>query len=279
MKYTMLSESIDYKEIKSQPYFDKFKKLRLYHGMKSELDEPTLIPFRYRNKSVDTPVEFHEAINEVSTEKFGVPIRNLKFLYGSARNVDAYGSPHIIIPKGDFQLFTNPDTYDMTVEYNLDVRHSRIYRNLFTSIVSNLKESITHYLLDNQDDEDDEEPEVTIDDALEFKLDKLLERFKPNISKYYNGDIRTMFTNYIIDNIDDIVDDSMFKFIESNIGRIVNGTVALGIKNFAISYVDGIIEVQSDSDISSSDSEFMLYAPEGMYVIPENTKLWHSLYG
>jgi hypothetical protein len=43
-------------------------------------------------------------------------------------------------------------------------------------------------------------------------------------------------------------------------------------------YIKTLIELDTASDIYDRAAEMMLYAPEGMYMIPEHTKLFNTFY-
>lgn len=269
MKYTMLVESVDYNEIKSQPFFHQFNDLRLYHGSKKSLDEPTIIPFRFRENPVDTPKEIHDKINEKSQEKFGLPVRNLKFTYSKQIQVYAYGDPFILVPKGEFRLFVNPNVYDMTVDTDLDVYNSKFYEQIFNSIIDNISE-----LQMNMENEDD------IDVDLDFWLNKLNENYRTHIPKYKDeGSLSEMMLAYIMDVLNEHVNNSsVLNTFNEYIPKIVKSSINMRYNKFAEDYIENLQELTSDSDIDYKEIEFMLYAPEGMYIIPENTKLYNMLH-
>lgn len=275
MRYDLLTETVSYDEIRSQPFFNKFDKFRLYHGMRHELDEPTIIPFRFRKKPVDTPEIIHNSINKVSEETFGVPIRNLKFLYPSSIQTRAYGKPYMVIPKGHFKLYTNPTVYDMTVDYDLDDIRSDMYYDAFEILFDRIKESVQEFLLELYDEEDESELQMivlTID-----KLEPIGRNYTNDIVRYSSNNPATSFREYIRTSAYKLLDDDVADYIDSILDQMINSVLNMWFKRFATEYVNGVIEVKSDSD-ANRPSEFMLYAPDGMYIIPENSKIWNTLY-
>lgn len=277
MRYELLTESVSYDEIRSQPFFDKFDKFRLYHGMRHSLDTPTLIPFRFRNKPVDTPEIIHNIINIITEERYGLPIRNLKFLYPSAIQTRAYGTPYMIVPKGEFMLYTNPYVYDMTIEYELDYIGGDLFTNIFKSVYGRITESVQQYILEELDDEDEDEDDLSNIHEVMDNLEKISLNYHDGILKYSSNDISASFKNYIKANVYELLDSSIADYIDSILEDIIKSVMTIHVKRFATDYVKNIIEVDSDSD-GNQPSEFMLYAPNGMYVIPENTKIFNSLY-
>ena len=75
----ILNESITMDEVNSQPFIEDFEGLELYHATPKKFDEIQKFNFRFREKPQTSVVEIHDAINRISQEKFGLPIRNLLF--------------------------------------------------------------------------------------------------------------------------------------------------------------------------------------------------------
>lgn len=265
MKFNMLNEDISYDEIKSQPYFNQFKNLRLYHGSRNKVNYPTLIPYRFREKPVDTPTELHNIINSISEEKLGIPVRNLKFVYNRAMQTLPYGDPHIIVPKGDFTLYAVKGLYDLTTEYDLDSFDGIFYNNIFLGIIETLKKK----LQDFSDDID-----ISTSNII---LDGVYKKYSQNIHAFSDPDIKNIYHEYIMFYLKGAVKKSIIDSIEKSVFDVIHQTVSDEYKEFAMDYIASIEKIGSDSELIGENTELMLYAPNGMYVIPERTKLYNIL--
>lgn len=265
MKYKMLNEDISYDEIKSQPYFNQFKNLRLYHGSRNKINEPTLIPFRFREKSVDTPTELHDTINSISEEKLGVPVRNLKFVYTREIQVLPYGKPHILVPKGEFKLYAVTGLYDLTTTYDLDMADSNFFNNIFEVVCDKLKHELESFSF-----------QVSNDEVMKI-LDNLISAYMDAISQFHQSNIKESFYEYILFHIGSLIDKSNLGELEETVKTIIHKIVNQHYINFAHEYIDSVGEIKTDSDYEGDNAELMLYAPNGMYVIPEYHKIYNTL--
>lgn len=269
MKYSHLLESATYDEIRSQPYFDRFPDIRLYHGTKSPVKEPSLVPFRYRKAPKDTPQVIHDTINEKSVDKFGIPVRNLFFTYQKPHNIiNYYGEQCIAIPKGKFRLFCNPLVNDMTTHYDLDMYSSNFYTAIFEEVISRLVEFNRSLNYD----------ESMVDADMVFWLDKLESNYRKAIAGY-NGGFVDQMESYILEVLQDhIKDETLSKTFTNQVLKVTKEVFSMHIHKMSDDYMKTLIELDTASDIYDRTAEMMLYAPEGMYMIPEHTKLFNTFY-
>lgn len=109
-------------DVYSQPSYDD--KINLYHST-SETMESRLLKFKYRRKPRDTNIIIHKLVNGIAIEKFGLPIRNLFFVYVGTRDIQ--GTRMRAIPLGDkVRYFFNPEVEDFTLSYFNDLFKIRL---------------------------------------------------------------------------------------------------------------------------------------------------------
>lgn len=247
MRYKELMESVELDTLRNLPFYKDFKNLTLYRGTENPPPETVFQKFRFRNKSVDTPFGIHQSINEEAEKKFGLPIRNLLFAYSHDIDTRSYGSPTIILPVGEFRLFAHKNTFDMTIENDLDLPHYNFYFEMFKKVVENLSDG-----------------EFPLSD---FEKEKLVERYNQNINKHGN-DIDVMFTWYIWERMSqhDMEDsDDVFQRLRN----VVTEQIAKSYQEFAQDYISDVYEISPSDTVG--DVEIMIYAPEGFYTVPEGS--------
>lgn len=255
MKYNMLVENVSRDDILSQPYFKKFKDLKLCRGIEADL-ETQYMPFKFREKPLDTDISIHHRINDVSVEKFNIPIRNLLFAVPSRTVASSYGNVYIIVPNGEFTLYSNPKVSDMTEHYGL--------RRATTKYAQEAKEDAMHKLLyiDNGD----------IRNMATRILDTV---FGTNI---LNGDLKEFIaekTKLYLEKVYFKEQEWDEKFsiealsVMDGLAQIMIDVVEKRVTDVVDGYLDGVIEIKSPSDIKGGVTpEIMVYCPEGFYLIP-----------
>jgi len=80
-----------------------------------------ITPYSGNRIPLNTNVEIHKYVNMLSTEKFGVPIRNLIFADKKITTAAEYGNPYVLFPLGDYRLFYSENVKDFTEHYNTDI--------------------------------------------------------------------------------------------------------------------------------------------------------------
>lgn len=115
------------KEIFSQPFFKNngYEKL-LKHYTKNLESNISLWKNRKRAYPKDSYSVFHDYINKLSKEKFGIEIRS-DTLFTLSVNLeplitfpDNFNDVILVVPKGEYKLFYNPLVDDMTMFYKLE---------------------------------------------------------------------------------------------------------------------------------------------------------------
>lgn len=254
MKRTLLTESASIDDIKSQPYFSKFPDLRLLRGVRKDIDDIIHIPFRYRDKPLDTDVHLHNAVNEESITEFGLPIRNLIFATEHKENAAKYGSVYVIVPKGDkFRLFYHPNIEDMTGAYDA----------ADADFMSRIMESAIEYMMEL------DIPNDVLDGMFSDYEDDILNavrRIKIHTRNYGQEIEKSLYTN-----LKDDIDSDSAREISSMIADRIMEDVNDGIERVAREYVEGIEEATRDDEYTPSIDypEIMLYAPDGVYLVQE----------
>lgn len=244
-----LNESVEVDEILKQPYFRYFPNMRLYHGTPNKFSEITFLPFKLRTSPTNTDKRVHDIVNELTLDEFGLPLRSLLFCYRYDETM--YGHSYMIVPKGEFRLFHNPNIHDMTIDLGVDVFVDH-------DAPDTIPDKLYPYIGENE--------------YTEFFVDKIME----------NVDIMDVDIHVVIEAMNDMVDEfdddgedfeKVFHFINSHkedilmkIGESVNEM----LRDIAHEYVSGIEEITSEeSGFEDDRSEVMLYAPNGFYVIPD----------
>lgn len=224
MYYSMLNESID---IQSHPSYQK--DLHLYHSSDKK-HEDGIVQFRFREKPRDTLKVIHEIVNEVSNERFTLPIRNLFFTYKDASKTESYGdNTYRIYPLGDnYKLFYHPSISDFT-DHATDFLYKRDfiyeYANpIFDNDYLEILLSVVYYRSIRIAKDVDDVKRIMTE---RFKREDYYDKLKPYIDEIYN-----LYINEIY--------------------------------NFAKNYINEIIVTDNTDDISYQ--EIMVYSPDGFYV-------------
>lgn len=251
MYYNKLAESVEVSELTNQPYFDKFPSIRLYRGMSCSSDDIQFISFKFRDKPRNTNIRLHDAINKESVDKFGIPIRNLMFAYSIPKPTVTYGSTHIIVPKGKFTLYVNPNVFDMTNDF------ARSILSNFESI----KDDVFNELLNK-------------DYGAKYNTDYDFKSLFNELRKEDFNELQSPVT-YIIDQVEEASipfnNSDVADYLELDIRKTVSKHSMDMVVNNADKYVNSVIEVDSENDIDwSKNPEIMVYAPNGFYVVPEH---------
>lgn len=251
MKHSMLSEGVNQKDILDQPYISNHDDMVLYHGT-SQISKPTKLEFRFRTKPMSTIDELHHDINDLSTEKFGIPVRNLLFTYpNDSDQVMMYGHSNVIVPIGTkYRIFYHPRIHDMTedlvVGQHSDIPIKNITDELMQLDDGSMGEYYKHYV-----DWLQEHEELTSGD------------YSAIIGAFYN----------LEDNADDdneLVHVHLKNFIKkhkSDILEVIMNAMQESIESISQQYVNELEELGKDENIDGV--ELMVYAPDGFYIIPE----------
>lgn len=251
MKYHMLNEGVNKHNIVNQPFIDNHDDMVLYHGT-VKISEPTEMEFRFRSKPMSTIKELHEKINELSEDKFGIPVRNLLFTYpNDSDSVMTYGNSNVIVPIGkNYRIFYHPSLHDMTEDLNVgdysDIPIKNITDELMELDDGSMGEYYRHYVEWLQEHE-----ELTSGD------------YSGIIGAFYN-----LEDNAEQDN--DFVHVHLKNFIKNNkkdILDIIMKAVKESIDSIAHQYVSGLEELGEDENVDGV--EMMVYAPNGFYIMPE----------
>ena len=267
----MLTESIEIDDVLSQPYFKNNPKFFLYRGS-SYFDEITKLEFRFRKRSVDTLDFIHNQTNDLSIEKFGLPIRNLLFCYPNIDNASSYGPVHLIVPIGNnYKMYANHMINDFTEDLSMG---NRFYHKAATSVVAKIINMEFLWELSNEN--------VTLTDTLEKILGGA------NFGR--DNNVVEKLESILNNSIDDVIDykvfrneitqeqaDECFIILKDNhiISSIIDKFKELYdnfLDNTLNNYINGVTElsVTDDIDDSSNSPEIMLYAPDGFYIIPRS---------
>lgn len=93
----------------------------LFHNAKNTNLEG-FVEFRFRGKPLDTSNAFHNTVNRISKQKFGIPIRSCLFTLPSklgADNVNRSNTTYNVYPVSpDYKVFVSKKTVDMTVDFD-----------------------------------------------------------------------------------------------------------------------------------------------------------------
>lgn len=248
--YKLLVESIDMDTVMSQPYFEHFKKLRVYHSTPNKFTEVTKVDFRFRTKPTDTIREFHDMVNNISTEKFGLPIRNLLFTYPHISN--SYGYPYLIVPIGEnFKLYHHPGIDDMTEDLsdeNMDIIVELDFQRLNDKFrIKDTRYDEIHAIFFEKLSENYDDYRIINDHMIPEILTDMAD------DEYFDEEIMSSYKNYMEGKKDEIV-------------KFTNQLISEGFFEIAKDYVNGVELIDDDSDVGGD--EIMVYAPDGFYVVP-----------
>lgn len=267
MKYHLLKESAEIDQVLNQPFMKQFNELRLFRGIRNtSFDDITLVPFRFREKPLDTNRILHDKINELSENQFDVPIRNLIFSYTDAENASIYGVVYMIVPAGnDYKLFNEPDINDMTAQLGAG---------------ENFMDQILEMTIDNF------HTVGIIEDIQNGHVRKIVENIMENLG-FHTTDIKEEFYKFFTDNMKKFIDvhakenDLDEQELKEIVDYIKNNNVIYklsdmfgklldeNIERMAEDYVNNIEEIDEDDDVNfDNHPEIMIYSPSGFYVIP-----------
>ena len=276
MKYNQLVESVSLNDIKNEPFMQEYPSTKLYKGIKKDFSDITLIPFKLRDRPLDTYGLIHEVVNELSLSKFGFPIRSLSFTTTSSKVASNYGTVYNIVPKGNFKLFSNPTISDFAFsdfggspvsQENNTIRHYAMdiadtvlefdqFKNLSDkeSFQLALNNHNMEYL--NLFDVDDWDEIMTMDGLAEFIATVFFTAFRDDVT-YYDNDT-----------------DWLAESIYQNMLAIFKSETRRYIYQLCKQYVDGVVELDTSNIgyVAEHHTEIMMYAPNGFYLIPNNYK-------
>lgn len=271
MKYKMLKESDTdlLEQVKSQPYLKQHGHIELFRGVQKAFDEITKVEFKFRTQPLDTYRLFHDKVNELSIQSFGIPIRNLLFTYPDMQQTASYGSPHRIIPIGDsYELYYASDIVDMTGDYSAG-------SNMDERILDNAVDML--HTMDTINDSI--ESQVLIDsaekavNALSIETNDLVKGFHQHMKSY---------TLKYLDDYDKESDEYKEAIAEYNDGQWLKQiteafaqNIELALESDANEYLEKVEVVEVDDELDEHDIfydgqgvEIMVHAPDGFYVIP-----------
>lgn len=201
----------------------------LYHSSNSLIPDGTLVPFRLRDMPRDTSLKIHDAVNTLTVEKFGVPVRNLLFTYRNKDKSEGYGA-HIyeIIPNGNNFKFYYAEYVDDFTDHSRDAFEKMDIGAYFNKMHPDAELEMRDQALYL-----DLAVKRALNGEREFVGKKVLQFLETGgLSKYI---------------------DSVFEIAE------------LVAKDIALEYVDRIIEVKNQDDLKGVHDEVMVYAPDGFY--------------
>lgn len=272
MKYKMLKESdtVLLEQVKSQPYLKQHGHIELFRGISRSLDEITKLEFKFRTQPLDTYRPFHDKVNELSIQSFGIPIRNLLFTYPDMQQSSSYGTPHRIVPIGNnYELYYASDIVDMTADYvagnNMDeniLEHS--IDMLYT--MDTINDSINSSALNNS-------TEKAVN-ALSIETDDLVKGFHQHMKTYT--------LKFLNDDYDKESDEYKEAIAEYNSGQWLEklvhtfkDNIEMALETNANEYIEKVEVVEVDDELDEHDIfydgqgvEIMVHAPDGFYVIP-----------
>lgn len=240
----IIHESNVLNDVQRQPFNELYPDLTLYHGShKLNSDNIVKIPFKYRKEPQTTIKEFHDALNEVSEERFNIPIRNLLFCHPYSD--DTFGKPYQIVPIGNCRMFYHPNINDLTVDlgyanyYVFDYDNNQFIKELTNQFPVKYMDELANEIFDGES-------------VFHFDVSELQFIVNDIVSKY-DDSIQLKAT--VQDNQDTIL-------------RMVEDSRYTIMLQHASKYIDGVEEVDSDNYQHIDDEEVMVYAPNGFYAIP-----------
>lgn len=264
MKYRMIRESVDglWEEVKQQPFFKKYAHSPLLHGTSNSPEDIQFIKFRFRDKPRDTYQPFHDSVNELSNDVFGVPIRSLLFTSKEFTDTQYYGEALVVVPKeSNYKLFHNSEVSDMTNNYNVD--NSEVF--------DVLSELAIDQLVDVSDEVFQHEENV---ERFGRVAPTVLEWCRPSPQEFHDKTIEHIKERMLMDinagadsedtqrEIEEINNDSWMKAMSGKYKDSINRS----LEHMVEDYVEGVDEVIDVDDIVRG--EVMVYAPDGFYAIP-----------
>lgn len=268
MKYVTLNESVSIDEIEDSDFRKKFPTINFYHGS-TYSGEPTVMPFRLRSKPKDTLIKVHDTINEFSVAHFGLPIRNLLFLYTDDDEASNYGHVNVVIPVGtNYRIFYHPDIHDMTgalhVGYGDDFDERAVDSALDTIVESDavmnafesmdVNDAVTIVL---------QQMTIETSDAV-VGFRKFIKQHLATVAQGMADD--SSFSEERTQAMMDAITDEAIEELVSEFDSLLS----IDFESVAEEYLNGIEEVTNGNQLDlSSDPEFMMYAPDGFYIMPQ----------
>lgn len=244
----LLNENISMDEINSQKFMEDFEGLSLYHATTKSFNEIHELNFRFRKKPQTTITELHDAINKISLERFGLPIRNLLFCHPEVSTM--FGIPYQIVPIGEFRMFYCPGVNDMTVDFGYENYYVFTYDN--TEYVEKMMDMLPSAYTK-------ELAEKIFDGEMVFVLDKsYLEDYVSDLRDDYGSEKDfDAFADMVYSNIEEIFQLQYYA---------INDIMHI----YADGYVSNVEGIDTSNYGDITNEEIMVYAPNGFFVIPIN---------
>lgn len=215
----------------SQPFNVDGKEL--YHTSNIDVDV-AYISFKFRGKPRDTPLLFHNIVNQLSTKKFQLPVRSLLFTHKKDA-MKPYGKNLFkVVPVGNtFRLFAYSGEDDFT-----DTIHGNMTDDSF------LERNLTKWF--------------------DGDIDLLYYTFEVIYDAYSTASDLKSLKSIITDSLSSGKHSDNLKPILDSIIRATVKHVNAICKN----YVNSVEEITDLKRIHKE--EVMIYAPDGFYIINEN---------
>lgn len=203
-----------------------------------------IISSRKREKARDTFQPLNKYLNKKLNTRFGFDLRDICLYTGFIGNMEYGGKIYYVIPKGNYEIYYNPDVYDLTLQTKIALLHiidrvdiifdtipnfPKMHNTSRQSILDNIS-----YILKNYN-----KPNVNI-----YEVEK-------NIFNYINGlDMDTTIKNDIISVLKELFDRTKRKLDE---------------------YVEGIKSTKNLNDILEDNSrvEMMVVSDEYYLIDPK----------
>ncbi len=211
-------------DVYSQPSYDD--KIKLYHNTR-DYKESRLLKFKFRDKPRDTDIVVHNIVNDLTMKKFGLPLRNLFFVYVST--FDKTARQMRAIPLGNnVRYFFNPEVDDMTFWFNDTVMGTQLLE-FISAMVQDDSIATDEHAIVNQ---------ITSSITNSVTLKDMIEDMANRLHGYVSEP--TEFTRIVL------------KFIISKLKDYVNN----------IKEVDSVRKLPIPTN-----AEVMIYAPDDIYLI------------
>lgn len=265
----MLCESVSLDTVMNEPYFKHFSDVLLYRGVRSSYDEITEMPFKLRTKPLDSAKFIHDAINDESESRFGLPIRNLMFSYTEEEQAQGYGKVVVIVPKGDnFKLFYNYEIEDLTAQYML--KPDSVYERMWDDALQDYSNMDFSNEIAGDNWELEEVIELAIEDV-QFETEQLLKELYSHLTKTLPSKLQLVADKHDIDRerleqLHTIIENDD---IPEQVTARFKDMMVYFVERIVTEYLDGVEEVDDQDDMDlSTRPEIMIYAPDGFYVVP-----------
>jgi len=211
-------------DVYSQPSYDD--RIKLYHNTR-DYKESRLLKFKFRDKPRDTDIVVHNIVNDLTMKKFGLPLRNLFFVYVST--FDKTARQMRAIPLGDnVRYFFNPEVDDMTFWFNDEIMENKLLEYVQGLVMGDSIATDEHTIIKIVDGA------LTASNNLKSMIDDLANRL------YGYVENPTDFTRKVL------------KFIISKLKDYVNN----------IKEVDSVSKLPIPTN-----AEVMIYAPDDIYLM------------